>query len=554
MAKRRRLKGRKGEYLVLAELTQSGISAVHLARVKDDEGNERFVIFRELLPHLSSEQESVDRFLKEAKITYQFDHPNLVPTQEVVKMQDGYFSISEFVVGDGLGFVLASALRGGHDLPVHLAVEMLAQACAGVGFTHRMTDKSGKSLGLIHKNINLRNLIVLPSGRVKVVNFDIARPENRPHPSRVTAYMSPEQCVGKPLDTRTDVFSLGVVLWELLTRCHLFMREDDMETRRAVMACKVAPPGEFRPGVPEEIAGVAMRALSKDPAARYADASEMGDALREAAGTPPEAAEAQDYLDGILSERFKAKLDMLEAIEASEDAEVDPFVLLPNPAVDLPPVPEEDPHGFDEEPVTQRVKDKKKQEAPPSLPPKPQQPAEAKPPPAPPPPVEKPEHVEEEKTEEDSSPPPFEPAARMRTSYQRFLLPGGIAAGVLIVVLIIIFAWPSGEGDEPAAGELRTSTNPADVTPEPTAAESAGEEAASKPDLAVVEIVTDPAGCLVFLDGMRLRGKTPLANVFIPADTEYKVMVKCKGFKKESRDIVARPGERLQVKIIPPPK
>ena len=548
MAKRRRLKGRKGEYLVLAELTQSGISAVHLARVKDDEGNERFVIFRELLPHLSSEKESVDRFLKEAKITYQFDHPNLVPTQEVVKMQDGYFSISEFIVGDGLGYMLAAAIESGQDLPVHLAAEMMVQGCAGVGFVHRMTGKAGGSLGLIHKNLNLRNLIVLPSGRVKVVNFDIARPENRPHPSRITAYMSPEQCVGKPLDARSDVFSLGVVLWELLARCHLFMREDDMETRREVMACKVAPPGEFRAGVPEDIAAVAMRALSKDPAARFADAAEMGDTLREAAGSPPGASEAQDYLDGVLAERFKAKLSMLEAIEADEDTEVDPAVLLPSSSVDLPPVPEEDPHGFDDEPITQKVKDDKKA-APPSLPPKPA-------PAPPPPPVEKPEDVREKKPEEDSSPPPFEPAARVRTSYQRFLLPGGIAAGVLAVVLIVILAWPSGDGTEEAGiDETPTAGGPAaDTAPEPAAEESAAETTQEKPGLAVVEIVTDPKGCQVFLDDMRMAGKTPLENVFIPADTEYKVMVKCKGFKQESREIIARPGERLKLEIIPPPK
>jgi len=574
MSKRRRLKGRKGEYLVLAELTQSGISAVHLARVKDDEGNERFVIFRELLPHLSSEKESVDRFLKEAKITYQFDHPNLVSTQEVVKMQEGYFSISEFIVGDGLGFVMASAQNSGHDLPVHLAAEMMVQACAGVGFVHRMTGKSGKSLGLIHKNVNLRNLIVLPSGRVKVVNFDIARPENRPHPSRVTAYMSPEQCVGKPLDVRSDVFSLGVVLWELLTGCHLFMREDDMETRRAVMACQVAPPGEFRALVPEEIAAVAMRALTKDPAGRYADASEMADALREAAGTPPGAAEAQDYLDSILAERFQAKLEMLEAIEKTEDAQVDPSVLLPNPSVDLPPVSGEDPHGFDSEPVTQKDhgkpdnKETTKKAAPPSLPPRPekaraQAPAQApaKAPEArqaeamPPPPTAKVEK-QQEKPAEDSSPPPFEPAARVRSSYQRFLIPAAIAAGVLALVLIVVLAWPSGESSgEAGAGDEQTAGGPVEeVAPEPSAEEAAVDHPPGKPGLAVVEIVTDPAGCKVFLDDMRLAGKTPLSNVFIPADTEYKLIVQCKGFKKESREIIARPGERLRLEIIPPPK
>jgi len=290
------------------------------------------------------------------------------------------------------------------------------------------------------------------------------------------------------------------------------------------------------------------------------DAGGMADALREAQD-PPSASEAQDYLESIMSERFQAKLDMLEAIETSEDAEVNPAVLLPSPSVDLPPVPADDPHGFDDEPVTQkdRGKQKIKPEAPPSLPPKPEKPApgasEAQQAEAMPPPPTVRTEKKEEKPAEDSTPPPFEPAARMRISYQKYLLPGGIAAGILIVVLIVIFAWPSGESDEPEAGELRTSAGSiADAAPEPAAAEDGGEAVGSKPDLAVMEIVTDPQGCLVYLDGMRLRGRTPLANVFIPANTEYEVVVNCKGFKKESREILARPGERLQIKIIPPPK
>ncbi len=549
-SKRRRLKGRKGEYLVLAELTRGGMSAVHLARVKDDEGQERFVIFRELLPHLSQEKESVERFLKEAKITYQFDHPNLVPTQEVVKMQAGYFSIAEFLVGDGLGYVLARALETGNDLPVHLAVELVAQACAGVGFVHRLADKSGRPLGLVHKNVNLRNLIVLPSGRVKVVNFDIARPENRPHPSRVTAYLSPEQCVGKPLGARSDVFSLGVVLWELLARRHLFMREDDMETRRAVMACKVPPVGEFRTEVPEEIAGVAMRVLSKDPSGRFADAGEMGDALREAQGQPPDAAEVQEYLDALMSARFEAKQSMLEQIRASEDAPVDPDVLLPGTSVDLPLVPAEDPHGFDREPVTQRDRDKqegKPKKAPPNLPPRPR------------PAVSEREEPEEEpggRPARESTPPPFRPARRVRSSPRSYLLPGAIAGAVLVVLLIVIIAWPSGDAEDSAEepGPQASAGEAAEVVPGATAAEGAGEDASAKTGLAVLEIVTDPGGCRVYLDGMRLQGRTPLSNVFIPANTEYRVTVRCKGYRKESREVMARPGERLNVEFVPPPK
>lgn len=559
-SKRRRLKGRKGEYLVLAELTRSGISAVHLARVKEDEGGERFVIFRELLSHLSQEQESVDRFLKEAKITHQFDHPNLVPTQEVVKMQEGYFSISEFLVGDGLGYMLACALRSGQDLPVHLAVEMMLQACAGVGFVHRLADKSGRPLGLIHKNINLRNLIVLPSARVKVVNFDIARPENRPHPSRVTAYMSPEQCVGKQLDARTDVFSLGVTLWELLTRCHLFMREDDMGTRRAVMACQVPPVGAFRPDVPPEVAGVVMRALSKDPAGRFADAGEMADALRAARGAPGDAAEAQEYLETVMSGRFQAKLSMLDQIEVSEEAPVDPGVLLPDASVDLPPVPQEDPHGFDREPVTQKDRDRqKKKESPPSLPPKPGKPSEAEQAGAmPPPPLaedRKPEGGQEEKPAPKVAPPPFRPAARVRSSYRKYLLPGAVAGALLIALLILIVAWPSGDqaGAAPGAGPRASASEAAKFDPAPAAGAGAREDNPAKPGLAVLEIITDPKGCRVYLDALRLQGKTPLTNVIIPADTGYRVVVKCKGYLQESREVVARPGERLKLTIIPPP-
>ena len=141
------------------------------------------------------------------------------------------------------------------------------------------------------------------------------------------------------------------------------------------------------------------------------------------------------------------------------------------------------------------------------------------------------------------------------TSFQKYLLPGAIAGGVLIVVLILIVAWPSGdEAGEAEGAQLPVAEDEAAVVAtEPVVEDGAKEDPKKKPGLAVLEIVTDPKGCRVHLDKLELEGKTPLQNVIIPADTEYRVLVKCKGFKQESREVVARPGERLKLEIIPLP-
>ena len=337
MNERRRLKGREGEYQILAPLTQSGISSVHLAQLIGGEGPQRFVVFRELLSHLAKQDDAVQQFLTQARIGARFQHPNLVRVREAGKAKTGIFSVSDYVAGDGLGLLLKAAREAGEELPPAVAAEIVAQACDGLAFAQGLVDKQGASLVVVHRNINLRNLVLGSSGQVRMVNFDVGRPPERPHPSRLTAYMSPEQCLGLDMEHPSDIFSLGVVLWEMLTGVHLFSKPDDMETRRAIIACQVPAATGLRAEVSDALSQVAAKALSKTPSDRFPSAADMAAALRQTnEASPVDAQEVGLFYAAMLGDRNRAREAMLESIEGSVDAPVDAAALLPDNSVDLP--------------------------------------------------------------------------------------------------------------------------------------------------------------------------------------------------------------------------
>jgi hypothetical protein len=278
---------RLGKYEILALLALGGTAEIYLARIAGAAGFEKYVVVKCLHDHLADDPEFVKMFLDEARLGAMFDHSNVVQTFELGEHENRYYMVMEFLAGLSLAMVVRRAgerLAGG-TMPVPLSLNIAAQACAGLHYAHERTS-NGKPLNLVHRDISPQNLVISFEGVVKVVDFGIARAELRETKTKAGtikgkfAYMSPEQCVASNVDRRTDVFALGVIVWELLTGKRLFKRNSPYETYQAVIECNVPLPSSINVELDPAIDAIVMKATAKDKDQRYATAEAFGDAMQ----------------------------------------------------------------------------------------------------------------------------------------------------------------------------------------------------------------------------------------------------------------------------------
>src|SRR5215468_12428132 len=233
---------RLGKFDILALLALGGTAEIYLARIGGAAGFEKYVVVKCLHDHLADDAEFVKMFLDEARLAAYLDHSNIVQTMELGEHENRYYMVMEFLAGLSLAMVVrrsAERLSGGR-IPVALALNMVAQTCAGLHYAHERTA-NGKPLNIVHRDISPQNLVISFEGVVKIVDFGIAKAEMRETRTRSGtikgkfAYMSPEQCQAKDIDRRTDVFALGVVVHELLTGKRLFKRGLAYDTYQAIL-------------------------------------------------------------------------------------------------------------------------------------------------------------------------------------------------------------------------------------------------------------------------------------------------------------------------------
>jgi serine/threonine protein kinase len=277
---------RLGKYEILALLALGGTAEIYLARIGGAAGFEKYVVVKCLHDHLADDQEFVKMFLDEARLAAHLDHSNIVQTMELGEHENRYYMVMEFLAGLSLAMIVrrvGERLPGGR-MPVPLALNILAQACSGLHYAHERVV-NGKSLHIVHRDISPQNLVISFEGVVKVVDFGIAKAEMRETKTRSGtikgkfAYMSPEQCVATNVDRRTDVFALGVILWELLTGKRLFKKNSPYETYQAVIDCAVDPPSKHNHELDPAVDAIVMKAVAKHKENRYATAEAFGDAL-----------------------------------------------------------------------------------------------------------------------------------------------------------------------------------------------------------------------------------------------------------------------------------
>ena len=276
-------------YAILGRIATGGMAEIFLARSTSLAGVERYVVLKRVLPERARDPIFVKMFLDEARLAAQLQHPNIAQVHDIGRLGDSYFFTMEYVHGEDLRVILQrlSALR--RVLPVNHALLIAAGAAAALHHAHERTGSDRKPLGIVHRDVSPSNVMVSFEGAVKLVDFGVAKASQRSTETRTgtvkgkIAYLSPEQCKGAPVDRRSDIFSLGIVLYELLTCTRLFKRETDFATMTAIVNEQAPPPSLVRPELGPAIDHVVATALARDPVRRYATAGDLLEGIEEAA-------------------------------------------------------------------------------------------------------------------------------------------------------------------------------------------------------------------------------------------------------------------------------
>ena len=276
--------GHLGRYQVIGRLATGGMAEVYLALSGELSGYRTLVVVKRILPHLASNQEFIRMFLDEARIAALLDHPNVVRIIEVGHDGDEYFLVMELVQGKPLSAITRKAAKDMNPLTPALSAYIVAQAANGLGYAHNLADAEGRPLGVVHRDVSPQNILVSFEGAVKVIDFGIVRALGRvsqTNPGGLKGkieYMAPEQASSEDVDRRADVFALGIVLWEAVTGRHLFRRDTELATMRAIVDEPIPPPSDISPVHPQ-LEQIIVRALQKRREDRFQTAQEMAMAL-----------------------------------------------------------------------------------------------------------------------------------------------------------------------------------------------------------------------------------------------------------------------------------
>ena len=266
-------------YEILGKIAEGGMAEIFLAKQSGMEGFEKMVALKCILPSLMNDEDFVTMFLDEARIAARLNHPNIAQIYDLGRTEETLYIAMEHVSGRNLQQILFREFEKKRQIPIHHVCKILAGVCEGLHYAHEKKDLSGASLNLVHRDVTPQNILVSFDGNVKLVDFGIAKASSQVGETRAGvlkgkyAYMSPEQVRGWPLDARSDLFSVGVVLYELTGR-RPFEQSEGVDTLRAIMGKKPVNPLKYNPEIPTGVMRILGRCLEKNPDRRYQSAQE----------------------------------------------------------------------------------------------------------------------------------------------------------------------------------------------------------------------------------------------------------------------------------------
>jgi serine/threonine-protein kinase len=261
------------------------MARVYFGRMSGPSGFGRTVAVKRMHPQYASDPEFAAMFLDEAKLAARIQHPNVIPTIDVVHTDEGeLLQVMEYVPGEALSRLVK---KTDDPIPLDVVSAIVCDALHGLHAAHEATDESGQPMAMVHRDVSPQNLLVGADGHTRVLDFGVAKAAGRLHTTKdgrvkgKIAYMSPEQLRGEPLDRRADIYSAGIVLWELLTGERLFMAESEGETAVNAMQRTIDPPSKHREKISAELDAIVLRALARDRTKRFGTARQMAIALEE---------------------------------------------------------------------------------------------------------------------------------------------------------------------------------------------------------------------------------------------------------------------------------
>ena len=315
---------RFGKYLILDKIATGGMAELFRAKITSVEGFEKLVAIKKILPNLTQDSNLVDMFIDEAKLAAMLTHQNIVQIYDLGSMEGAYFIAMEYIHGKDLRVLSNKSKEKGLPLPLEYALYITCRICSGLDYSHNLKDFQGNPLKLIHRDISPQNILVTYEGEVKIVDFGIAKAAKKTADTREglikgkLAYMSPQQAAGKTIDHRSDIFSTGILLYEMITGVRLF-EGDDLKILDRVRKADFQLAETIFSDLPAEVSEILHRALAKTPSRRYKSCVAMLADLEECLSSfavRPRAEGLSHYMKALFAEEIVAEAAALLKIEA----------------------------------------------------------------------------------------------------------------------------------------------------------------------------------------------------------------------------------------------
>jgi len=317
-----------GRYELLLPIAKGGMAEVWAARLHGTRGFQKVVAIKTILPGAIDDARMEEMFLVEAELASKIHHPNVVGTIDLGEHEGVLYLVMEWVDGESLNVLMSKAASQG-GVPLAIGVNLIGQACQGLYAAHNLRDDEGALLGVVHRDVSPHNLLVTFTGTAKVVDFGIAKATSLTSSTEVGevkgkfAYMAPEQVRAQAVDARTDLFALGILLYQITTGKHPFRGENPGETLQNICSDRgPTPPSAFLPDYPSELEAVVLKALAKNPEQRFSSANEMLTALERAMPGPLEASfevQVAEYLKQLFGARTSERRTALRVAQERVD-------------------------------------------------------------------------------------------------------------------------------------------------------------------------------------------------------------------------------------------